>query len=639
MPMVAYAHFGLRSFLLGAIFLALIKAIRNYPLAARRLCDLALADYLLVLGFAGLELGVFAVLPAPGFVRPGLALVLIAVLWLDAVLFRQLAVDLSWESFRAYLPYLCRGDFKAEAAQLLSEAGRDSLWIVPVWGAALYLARELWAGSWIPAVLAAAFGVHVFLFLRGCVLDDRRQPMLLVALLVLDFSLAASPLARTAARAEALVACLLPAGLLALRARAARRPGAAPGLTAPSHFGSFARPSFPPLASDLPIRDEHKELLELGPRIPRRSPRFGQLAGANVLLLTLESVAREALALYRPGGARTPFLEHLWDRSVVSAHHFCISSHTNNAHRALFSGRYALDADFGLFRGFARSGYQTLYLYAGDSRSFDLRQLLETAGFDHLLDIEQLSGARQETATDRLLATRGVDEVLATRDANRPFFLQIMTGDTHWPYFIPDARPGARRGDEKSHYLRALEAADGVWRDLWDHLAAAGLLADTLVVITADHGESFGEMGYRCHSTAVIKEQIEVPFLLHHPRLDPCQIPFSSHLDVLPTVLDLLGIDHGVASCGESIFHPHRTPGLLLYSELRRNGVPSSQGLIFGDRKIIVDLPFHRLWELDWNDGLRRDLGDDPYYPSLIHLLLDRAGLVHHGSRSATIKR
>ena len=42
----------------------------------------------------------------------------------------------------------------------------------------------------------------------------------------------------------------------------------------------------------------------------------------------------------------------------------------------------------------------------------------------------------------------------------------------------------------------------------------------------------------------------------------------------------------------------------------------------------MVDLPFRRIWELDWNDNFRCDLADDPYYPSLIHLLLDRAGLV-----------
>jgi hypothetical protein len=628
LPLVEYAHHGLQSFLLGAVFLALIKAIRHYHMTACMLCDLVLDDYLLVLAFTGLELGIYAALPAPGFLWPALALATITVLWLDAVLFRQLSVELSRDNVRTYLPYLFRGEFKAEASQILSRIGRDSLWIVPVWAAVLYLARELWPGSWIPAVLATAFGIHVFLFLRGCVLDDRRQPMLLVALLVLDLFLDTSPVAPTAARGEALLACLLPIALLGLRSRARKRSGTPTRLTLPSHLGSFVGPTYPSLVSDPTVRDEDRELLEHGPRLPVRSPRFGQLAGANVLLLTLESVARESLALYRPGGARTPFLGRLWDRSVVSKHHFCISSHTNNAHKALLSGRYALDPGFDLFRAFARSGYQTVYLYAGDSQSCDLREILDTAGFDHVLDAEQLAGSRKAAAADRLLVTRGVDELLATLAADRPFFLQIMTGDTHWPYVIPDEPPKTWLEDEKSRYLRCLEAADGVWREVWDRLDAAGLLTNTLVVITGDHGQSFGEMGYRYHATAVIKEQVEVPLLLHHPHLVPGEFAFSSHFDVLPTVLDLLGIDHGAAVCGEPIFCPDRKPVLLLHSELRRNGVPSSQGLIFGDTKIIADLPFRRLWELDWNDNLRRDLAGDPYYHSLLHLLLDRAGLV-----------
>jgi hypothetical protein len=625
--LVECAHLALQGFLLGAVLLALIKGIRYRHLTAYLPCDLVLDDYLLVLAFAALE-GVLHALPTSGRIGAGLGLAAVVVLWLDALLFQRFSVELSRDNVRAYLPYLLQGHFKAETSQLLSSLRRGSLAAAPLWGVVLIPAGELLAGSRVLAALATAFGIHVVFALRESDLEDRQRPVLLAALLVLDLWLAASPAAPGAASAGALLAFLLPIGLLVLRRQAAKRLPSTSRLTLPSHLRSVAAASFPLLVEELQVRNEHRELLDHRPRLPRRSPRFGEVAGANVLVLTLESVGRDHLAIYHRTGAPTPFLHRLCERSVVSRHHFCISPHTNNAHYALLGSRYTSAGGFELFRAFARHGYQTAYVYPGSSQGFGLRQVLDRASFDHVLDDEQLAGAATEPRGDRVLATAGVDRLLELLDPDRPFFLQLMTEDTHAPYYLPGDPPDGLLEHERARYLRCLTASDGVWQELWDRLAAAGLLANTLVVITGDHGQAFGEMGYRYHSNAVIKEEIEVPFLLHHPRLGPGEVAFSSHLDVLPTVLDLLGIDHGVECYGEPIFCPDRKPALLLYSELRRNGVPSSQGLICGDAKFVVDLPFRRVWELDWNDDLRRDLAGDPYYPSLLHLLLDRAGLV-----------
>ena len=80
---------------------------------------------------------------------------------------------------------------------------------------------------------------------------------------------------------------------------------------------------------------------------------------------------------------------------------------------------------------------------------------------------------------------------------------------------------------------------------LFADLDKRGLMSKTIIILVADHGEEFYEHGKRMHAHSLYNELLQVPFILYHPLLPPARITGQAALiDVLPTILDLLGISY-----------------------------------------------------------------------------------------------
>jgi arylsulfatase A-like enzyme len=91
---------------------------------------------------------------------------------------------------------------------------------------------------------------------------------------------------------------------------------------------------------------------------------------------------------------------------------------------------------------------------------------------------------------------------------------------------------------------------------LLQQLAQQGHAEDTLVVVTADHGEAFRERGFEGHAREVFRETTEVPFVLAFPfRLEPGIVvdARTQGVDLWPTVLDLLGLEPPSGIDGRSL--------------------------------------------------------------------------------------
>jgi lipoteichoic acid synthase len=91
-----------------------------------------------------------------------------------------------------------------------------------------------------------------------------------------------------------------------------------------------------------------------------------------------------------------------------------------------------------------------------------------------------------------------------------------------------------------------------------------GLAEDTLVVITGDHGEAFGDPHHqRGHGFTVYEEDVNVPLIFWNPRLFPGGQRLGTiggHVDLSATVADLLGIPPSKDWQGYSLFAPDRPP-------------------------------------------------------------------------------
>ena len=257
-------------------------------------------------------------------------------------------------------------------------------------------------------------------------------------------------------------------------------------------------------------------------------------------------------------------MPRLWKRAqggTVFEHHYATSSST---HYALFSLFYGLnghkfEAVVGsgrppLFLGALKAnGYRSRYIAAS---SVDWMELAQFAFRDVKEDLEtRLTGDGELRDADMLeRAHRFVNAGGA-----QPQFLFLFFVGTHFRYSYP-AR-SARfapcwdgSGTYRAAHLfpalvreRARNAAYEVdWKldeFLHDYEAKRG--RKPLVIVTGDHGEAFGERGRIGHTSNVTDAQIHVPMVVLGDSRPPSRRQeVTSHVDVVPTLLSLLGDDH-----------------------------------------------------------------------------------------------
>jgi arylsulfatase A-like enzyme/Flp pilus assembly protein TadD len=138
-------------------------------------------------------------------------------------------------------------------------------------------------------------------------------------------------------------------------------------------------------------------------------------------------------------------------------------------------------------------------------------------------------------------------------NSHHPFFLWVHYYDPHFPYTPP---PGFAQKYEGRPYDGEIAAIDRHVGMLIEELRDAGLLNKTLIVVAGDHGESLGDHGEETHSVFVYESTLRVPLIMRYPAKLPRSSrisPVVSLADVMPTVLDLLDIDHQGTFSGMSL--------------------------------------------------------------------------------------
>src|SRR5690606_13780827 len=114
-----------------------------------------------------------------------------------------------------------------------------------------------------------------------------------------------------------------------------------------------------------------------------------------------------------------------------------------------------------------------------------------------------------------------------------------------------EVNDGKRKLSEDDHaWIRALYRGEITYHDeqlgrLMDYLRERGLLDETLVVYTNDHGEEFGEHGQLGHGWSLYESLLRAPLVMHYPPLFPARTvqEVVEHVDVAATALDALGVE------------------------------------------------------------------------------------------------
>jgi arylsulfatase A-like enzyme len=224
-----------------------------------------------------------------------------------------------------------------------------------------------------------------------------------------------------------------------------------------------------------------------------------------------------------------------------------------------FISSHALDSEYGLDQGF------DTYWEIHKERSIEERQLAKNAEQDPTLD-EALAWLRENGASRFFMWVHWFHPHRAYRPPPRyrERFASGYDGTaSSEPEFIMKVwRQEIELAEADVDHLTGLYDGEVAFTDalvgkLLDQADSMGLLEDTIVVITSDHGEILYEHeNYFGHDIALYDECLMIPLLIRAPALEVAEPRISElvqSLDILPTLLDILEIEHPGGLEGKSL--------------------------------------------------------------------------------------
>jgi choline-sulfatase len=285
----------------------------------------------------------------------------------------------------------------------------------------------------------------------------------------------------------------------------------------------------------------------------------GVPADSNILLVTIDTTRADHFGMYGYKRATSPNLDAVAAQGTVFEAGWAHAPSTRYSMPAILTGRlpldvfydYSLDGWPGLSTkattlaeslaplGFV-TGAITNYWYFDRVRRMDqgfaeydnenarLHNAVAGAG------PEQTKGSSAKEQTDKAIA-------FVQRHANQRWFLWVHYYDPHFAY-EPHADAPPFGADEQALYDGEIRFTDQHIGRLLDTLRAAGTYDKTIIAVTGDHGEGFGEHGIKLHGYHLYAPQTKVPFMLRVPGLPPrrTQTP-AGHIDLMPTLVNLAG--------------------------------------------------------------------------------------------------
>jgi arylsulfatase A-like enzyme len=323
-------------------------------------------------------------------------------------------------------------------------------------------------------------------------------------------------------------------------------------------------------------------VLAIGARGGRSAAAVGRdvpPSASSIVLIVWDTVRELSMSLYGYDRPTTPALDRWAGRGVVFDRAYATSSWTLPSHASLFTGRFPpelsvdwlepLDetvptiAERLAARGFRTAGFIANLNYmtkeTGLARGFQTWDDYPVTVKEILLNTEL---GQWVTGWRGIIALRGHDRKRAdvvtdafldwhARQADRPIFAFLNYKDGHVPYYAPDSLKDRFRRDrpQRDAYDASIAYLDQEIGRLLRELDRRGALSRTIVVLTSDHGESFGDHGLIGHGNSLYRQVLHVPLVLVGPGQLPAGLRVTQPVslrNVPATLMELTGGDPAV---------------------------------------------------------------------------------------------
>jgi arylsulfatase A-like enzyme len=327
------------------------------------------------------------------------------------------------------------------------------------------------------------------------------------------------------------------------------------------------------LAPPPPIEDDATDTTTTAALLrPKASARALDWTGRDIVVVTIDALRADHVSAYGYAKKTTPNIDRLAARGARFEHAYCPTPHTSYSVTSMMTGKYmrpllgmGAGEDSETWAGYLRRyGFRTAAFYPPavffiDEHRFR-KMKAEGLGFEY---------RKEEFAAPELRRSQIVEYVTsAPRD--KPLFLWVHLFEPHEPYVLHPEHSFGGEGDVEAYDTEIATADDEV-----------GMIVDAvekrrpgaIVVVSADHGEEFGDHGGRYHGTTVYEEQVRVPLVVVAPGVAPSVVSLPVQtIDLLPTTLAALDVPQ-----------PARIRGRDLGSVLAGKAAPGDQGLAFAE--------------------------------------------------------
>ncbi len=332
------------------------------------------------------------------------------------------------------------------------------------------------------------------------------------------------------------------------------------------------------------------------PEPPRPDPLELLHPPYNLVLVTIDAMRPDHVGVYGYGRVTTPNLDAFARDAVLFRNAYAPSAKTPTSIPSMLTGRYPSElvrsdhhfatypeSNVFLAEVLKRLGYLTLGFPA--HWYFEPRYGLNQ-GFTVWAPFVVVARRMEEVPTARpvieaaIKALAKVEPLVGAED--QPFFLWAHLLDPHKNYIWHGELPtfGETPQDRYDHEL--------LYADVWlgqllDTLRARPDWSRTVVVVTSDHGEAFGEHGYNFHGFGLHEHQLRVPLIVRIPGVPARTVTQRVGLiDLVPTLLDLAKVSRR---------SPVRTDEMKLQG---RSLIPLAMGEPAPDRPIFAEMPAAR---------------------------------------------
>ncbi len=313
----------------------------------------------------------------------------------------------------------------------------------------------------------------------------------------------------------------------------------------------------------------------------------------DVILVTIDTLRADSVGFMGNARVKTPFLDRIASEGIAFSNAHAHNVVTLPSHVNILTGLYPyqhgvrdnagfkLDPKYATVASMLRSNGYTTGAFVG---AFPLDFVIQERPATAVLDA----------------ATRWWNS-----NAGRKRFMWIHLYDPHAPYRPPE--PFATQYADDPYLGEIAYVDDALGK------AIAPLLGNkTLLIVTADHGEARGDHGEQTHGLFAYESTLKIPLLVWHPglthRVEPAYV---RHIDIVPTILDRLGIAKPPPLPGASLLANANRDSYFesLSTSINRGWAPLT-GVIHGGEKYI-DLPVAELYDLPKDPQERNNLREE----------------------------